>query len=370
MPKGRSDSNHARMVVANDESACRSPEDVALEKLHTLDLAHVPLTTPALKHARLIKNAQLDSVIEIFNGKHTGSGQYLVSDIDSALDWLPGHGHNDREIMVKLAALPSFDRYSLRMLMRGVGVPLETAETLQLSPDESRSLAQHMAVVARPLIRNVFGSMNRSADIPTDSFESFMTLFKAPQRDDALSNIQKLSARLMITFEDMIHFLEDFGDIHLSFAHYRTIMETLSCQIAQFLSSLKEIRSNWQLSQNRQLMLTCDCVERRFGETISGIATKLREFEEKSLEIWDNLSPDVYHDNCRLIRRHHSTIAATLCLLGVKMNAWQRLFPDVNTGGPVKKAEFIMINIRQGIQILDDTRRSMTRGDTKGQKAA
>ncbi|MGB1026871.1 MAG: hypothetical protein ACPGYL_09975, partial [Rhodospirillaceae bacterium] len=51
----------------------------------------------------------------------------------------------------------------------------------------------------------------------------------------------------------------------------------------------------------------------------------------------------------KLIESYHTTIGGVLCGLTVKMNAWARIFPKPNSGGPVKRAEFIMVEMRQGI---------------------
>ncbi len=50
-----------------------------------------------------------------------------------------------------------------------------------------------------------------------------------------------------------------------------------------------------------------------------------------------------------MIESYHTTIGGVLCALSVKMDAWARLFPKKDSGGPVKRAEFIMSEMRQGI---------------------
>ena len=49
--------------------------DEAIDSLHTLPLEIMPVKTPGLKKALLIKNARLESVIELFNDSSAGSGQ-------------------------------------------------------------------------------------------------------------------------------------------------------------------------------------------------------------------------------------------------------------------------------------------------------
>lgn len=51
-----------------------------------------------------------------------------------------------------------------------------------------------------------------------------------------------------------------------------------------------------------------------------------------------------------MIESYHTTIGGVLCALSVKMSAWHELFPRDSVGGPVKRAEFIMLEMRQGIE--------------------
>lgn len=47
-----------------------------------------------------------------------------------------------------------------------------------------------------------------------------------------------------------------------------------------------------------------------------------------------------------------------LCSLSVKMEAWAKLFPSPSVGGPGKRAEFMMPEMKQGmdkIQMIEDS---------------
>ena len=55
--------------------------DTDRDSLHTLPLSILPLDTPSLNRARLIKNVRLNSVIELFTDKDTGSGQIDIEDL-------------------------------------------------------------------------------------------------------------------------------------------------------------------------------------------------------------------------------------------------------------------------------------------------
>jgi hypothetical protein len=79
--------------------------------------------------------------------------------------------------------------------------------------------------------------------------------------------------------------------------------------------------------------------------------------------MWDNISAERFDKVKGLIESYHTTIGGVLCGLTVKMNAWIRLFPKPTSGGPVKRAEFIMSEMRQGldnIRKIDDSAPMLT----------
>jgi hypothetical protein len=49
-----------------------------------------------------------------------------------------------------------------------------------------------------------------------------------------------------------------------------------------------------------------------------------------------------------LIQSYHTEIGGVLCALTVKLNAWVRQFPGDVDSAPVRRAEFIMTQMRQG----------------------
>ena len=84
------------------------------DSLYILPLAMIPMRTPALRRARIIKNVRLDSVIELFEDAKCGSGQIGIEDLAHESGWHDAPRHPDLVILRKLKTLPSFDVYSLR----------------------------------------------------------------------------------------------------------------------------------------------------------------------------------------------------------------------------------------------------------------
>ena len=68
------------------------PTDVSLDidSLHILPLSIIPFDTLALRRARLIKNSNLESMIELYRGEASGSGQTSPRDLRMLMRWKAG----------------------------------------------------------------------------------------------------------------------------------------------------------------------------------------------------------------------------------------------------------------------------------------
>ncbi|WP_245986375.1 hypothetical protein [Azospirillum thermophilum] len=69
----------ARAPSGPDAAKRKAWEDEARDALHILPLSAIPLETPGLQHARLIKNVRLQTVVEMFRDAQAGSGQVSPS---------------------------------------------------------------------------------------------------------------------------------------------------------------------------------------------------------------------------------------------------------------------------------------------------
>ena len=56
-----------------------------------------------------------------------------------------------------LAALNSFDVYSLRIQLRTLGIDVDDIESLRLSKEKRAELTKYMVGFTRPLIRQIYG---------------------------------------------------------------------------------------------------------------------------------------------------------------------------------------------------------------------
>ncbi|MCH8835080.1 MAG: hypothetical protein IH925_03955 [Proteobacteria bacterium] len=319
--------------------------DIDRDSLHILPLSIVPIETLALKRARLIKNARLQSIIEFFGYKYTGSGQVEIEDLGGEFGWPEIPAHPDLVLLRKLGDLPSYDVYSLRILLRDHGIAVNNVDALKLSPAKQSELTEYMTSFTRPLIMQIFGG----EDVSIQSFEDVIRLFRNPDLKKAREKLKIMAEKLEIGIEDVPKFLEDYGDIFLSLSYYRQCLDQIEPTIDMFLDALDEIRGNWQLKNDQNLMKTCTMMQSTINGLMVAITGRFENFDRSTNDMWNNISAERFRKVEELISSYHTTIGGVLCALSVKMDAWARLFPKKDAGGPFKRAEFIMSEMKQGI---------------------
>lgn len=320
------------------------------DALHILPLALLDFETKPVMQARLIKNSRLESVVELFSGQGMGSGQMEVDHLQAQFGWSSNPPHKDLRLLRKLAKLPSYDVYSLRILFREQGVDMKDMAALTLSDEKKAELTDYMRVFTQPLIQQIYGG----DDVDISTFGDVVGLFKDPDIKKVRNKLQTMSKKLGIEIQDVPLFLEDYGDVFLSLSYYRQCMEKLEPQIDDFLESLTEIRGNFQLKQNLNLMETCDTVEYTMNSMMAAIAGRFETFERYTTAMWENIDAVRFRQMKNFIEDYHVTIGGTLCAVTVKMAAWSRLFPNKDTGGPARRAEFINGEMKQGIEVLQE----------------
>ena len=324
--------------------------DIDRDSLHILPLAIIPVETMALRRARLIKNVRLKSVLELFEERQTGSGQVEISDVGKEFGWPTDKPVNDRDILNKLAAIPSYDVYSLRILLRENGIPVNNFEALKLSRSKNEELTDYMKSFTRPLILQVYGE----SDVTIQDFGDVIALFRDPDVKKAREKLKLMAAKLEIRLEEVPQFLEDYGDIFLSLSYYRQCLDEITPIITEFLGTLDDIRDNWQLRHDTHLIRTCEMIEGTINGLMANITGRFENFDRSTKDMWNNISADRFRKVQNLIESYHTTIGGVLCALSVKMNAWARLFPSKDSGGPVRRAEFIMSEMKQGIENIQN----------------
>lgn len=320
------------------------------DSLYILPLAMIPLQTPALRRARLIKNVRLDSVVEMFEDAKCGSGQIGVEDVPHEFGWRDAPRHPDLVILRKLQFLPSFDVYSLRILLREHDIPVNDHESLRLSASKNKELTSYMMAFTRPLIVNIYGD----ADLMVHNFEDIIALFRAPDVRKALDKLRMMAEKLEIKLEDIPKFLEDYGDIFLSLSYYRQCLDQIEPHVSGFLEWLEELRRSWPAQRDPNLLAACRMVEETMNATMLAITGRFESFDRSTKDLWEHVSADRFRKVESLIQSYHTTIGGILCALTVKMESWVKTFAHKKAGGPAKRAEFIMTGMRQGMEKIQN----------------
>ena len=87
----------------------REISDEDRDSLHILPLGLIEIQSQAIKRARLIKNANLETVIEMFDNRQTGSGQIELPGLAREMGWV-SPPHPDLMLLRKLVASPELRR--------------------------------------------------------------------------------------------------------------------------------------------------------------------------------------------------------------------------------------------------------------------
>ncbi|MCH8237291.1 MAG: hypothetical protein IIC06_03860 [Proteobacteria bacterium] len=324
------------------------------DSLHILPLSILPLEINALKRARLIKNVRLNSVIELFKDKDCGSGQIEIEDLPTEFGWSMADPPADMTMMRKIGNLPSYDVYSLRISLREMDVTVNDVDALRLSDAMNKELTSYMTDFTRPLIMEIYGG----DDVEIKDFNDVIKLFRSPDVKDALEKIRTMSAKLNIKPEEIPRFMEDYGDIFLSLSYYRRCLDAIEPVITEFLEAMDELRDNYQFKTDQNLLQSMDFMESTINELMAAITGRFENFERGTKHMWDNISAERFRKVEQLISGYHTSIGGVLCSLSVKMEAWAKLFPSPSVGGPGKRAEFMMSEMKQGmdkIQMIEDS---------------
>ena len=324
---------------------CNPITDRDIDSLFSLPLNIVPVKTDGLKRSKLVKNSHLIGVMELFAEKETGSGQITISDLPKFFKWQEGAGHPDMALIHALAPLPSYDVYSLRRTLRNAGIVVNNYDDLKLSPEKNKELTGYMSAFTMPLIRQVYG--DDSKDI--SNFEDLVGMFKDPDVKKALAQLKKMAEKLQITIDQIPRFIENYGDIFLSLSYYNQCLDRLTPLLESFVYSMQEMRKSMQVRNDRNLMAEMDKVEKRINGLISFLKRTFQDFEKMSQDMWDNLSAAKFDQVKAYIESTQVKVGTVLCGLTVKMNAWVVRFPNARAGGPGAKSEFIMTDMRQGL---------------------
>lgn len=347
---GKSASDMQWEAIEQPPERVETDLDRDLDTLHVLPLANVPVTSPALRKLKLIKNTRLKSVVEVYNLKRQGSLQVEVGDLGSVLGWSEDKAHPDMALMGDVGDMPSFDIYSLRYLLRDLGHDVGADPNLQLSEDKTSELSEYMTVFTRPLITRIYGSQGAQVSKPSD----LLALFNDPDRSKVLQRLGLMADEMDVRIEDVPNVLENYSDVLLSLAFYKRCLDQVTPIVSAFLETMATVTSNQMLSKNKELMEVCAVVEAEVNELTSAIAQRFQTLDQISTDIWSNASAKGFKDLEEAVEAHHLGISSVLCGLAVKMGIWDKMFPDKEDASPAQLADFINFQMKQGLETMQE----------------
>lgn len=315
------------------------------DTLHTLALKYMPLQKDTLKHARMIKNSKLESVVEMFRDRDIGSGQIEIEKLTQQFgpDALPAA---DFKLLRRLALMPSYDVYSLRVALRNEGINVNDQEALRLTPDKVAELSSYMKQFTRPLLKEIYG--DEGAHI--DSLDDVIGLFRDPDVERARHRLTVMAAKLGIDIFTIPRFLEDYADIFMSLSYYKQCLDYVTPSVYEFFDALKELRKSYQMRSNMQLMNACKDIESTFSELLTTVTGRIESFDRHTKDMWDNLSADRFRKIEATIKTFHTMMGGILCALMLKIDAWVTMFPNSRVGAPGRRADFIMNDMQNGMR--------------------
>lgn len=336
---------HSR-TAGNSGTAADSEKHTAtdMDSMHVLPLRIIPLETPSLKRARLIKNIRLETVVELFNSADAGSGQIEVKELSKAMDWPKKGIHPDEIMLSALSSLHSYDVYSLRIQLRKLNITCNDPNALNLSDEKHGELMQFMHDFTQPLLCQIYDT----SDAGIENMEQLVNQFSSPNKKEALKNLQLMADKLQISLQDVPRFLEEYADIYLSIAYGRDCLNALIPRIVEFGDSMEEFRGNYELSKDKRLMRSVDFINDTLTDVTASVVTRFESFDRASETMWNNITAESFAKVKQMVREHHVLVGTILCSLTVKMNGWQEVL-DANRG-LLRQADFVRSDMMQGME--------------------
>jgi len=313
------------------------------DAIDALPLSMIPLSSTTLKSARLVKNARLETAVEIHNDPVAGSLQIRPEDI---VDSLAG-SIEDQALVSKLATLPSYDVYSLRSSLKRLGIEVDDT-VLELSDGMKDTLQKYTQEFTRPLIRNIFGS---GADEDADT-ETLMIMFNDPDKTRVAMRLKQMAQKTGLSLAEIPKFIEDYSDVFLSVAYYRHTFQSVVPEINRFWMWLAELRTQREVATAHRTLASCKRVEDSLRFLSTSIRERLTKFQGGFESFWGDINKDSFEKLRKEIEENHAGMGAVLCGLVVKMRHWSHEFPDNAIGSPAKRTQYVVTELEPGLEIL------------------
>ncbi len=317
-------------------------EQDALDKL---SLAMIPLSSSTLRNARLIKNNRMETTVELHHDPMSGSLHIRPDDISDNFT----SNARDQAIIRALAALNSYDVYSLRTSLKQIGVEVEDDKKLDLSDEMKETLHHYMLAFTRPLVERIFGDETHT---PLKEDNDINRLLNDPDIARVRDNLKLMAQRTGIPVTEIPSFLTAYSDVFLSVAYYRHSFETLSDEIERFLVWIHELQQVRDVKTSGRTLSSCVKTEECIRQLTASVRERMSRFNKAFHTFWADINRESFQLLQQQIEKNHDGMGAVLCGLLVKIRTWSYEFPDNSIGSPLKRATFVMTEVEPGLDKL------------------
>ncbi|MBI1214665.1 MAG: hypothetical protein GC185_02470 [Alphaproteobacteria bacterium] len=317
------------------------------DAIDTLPLSIIPLSSSALRTAKLIKNSRLETTVELHNDPVSGSLQISPEDISKTF----ANSEGDQKIISKLATLGSYDVYSLRSGLKNLGIPVDET-VLELSEDMKGVLHKYTLEFTRPIIEHIFGP----EAAPTDGSrgpDTLRNMFSDPDKALVQSRLRTMAEKTGVPLAEIPAFLEEYNDVFLSVAYYRHTFHSVVPDINRLWLWLGELRQQRDALGSARTMTSCRKVEESLRFVSSSIRERLSKFQAGFDSFWTDINRESFAQLRKEIEENHVGMGAVLCGLVVKVRNWSHEFPDNSKGGgPATRAQYVLTEMEPGLEQL------------------
>ena len=320
--------------------------DADKDSVDRLPLSSIPLASGALRGAKLVKNARMETSVEIHSDPLSGSLQVSPESIADFMETSP----RDQAIISSLAGLQSFDVYSLRGNLKKLGVEVKDADALDLSEDMKEGLSIYSLEFTRPLVEKIFGQDRK--DIKTT--QGLHAILRDPDMARVKENLKIIAEKTGLQLSDIPKFIEEYSEVFLSVSYYRYSFESVGPDIDRFLFWMCEVRSRREVMSSPKTLDQCKEVEEILRFLGNSIRERLLQFQTSFEMFWADINKESFGEMRKQIEENHSSMGSVLCGLVVKMNLWKKAFPDNTVGGPSTRAKFVVTEMEPGLIKLKD----------------
>jgi hypothetical protein len=105
-----------------------------------------------------------------------------------------------------------------------------------------------------------------------------------------------------------------------------------------------------QLSLDHECVQTCKMISTTLEQALKNIHKRFELFEERTLDMWDGITAGRFNEVRAFILSNHALLGGILCGLTLCMDGWVEKFPDEESVGPFRRAEYVRNELRRGVE--------------------